>query len=146
MKFTLDANVLVASAREGEIHHAASRRFLREAVDRSGEFICPILVLPECGAAVARATGESAQAEKFLRDVQGLPALGLVTLDMRLAGRGAEIAIAHRLRGSDALYVTVAEVFAATLITWDAEMLERAPAIVPTMTPADWLVRQQEHP
>jgi hypothetical protein len=42
--------------------------------------------------------------------------------------------------------VFVAEAFDATLLTWDTEMLERAPAVVSTMTPADWLARQPATP
>jgi len=42
--------------------------------------------------------------------------------------------------------VAVAEAFNATLITWDAEMLERAPAVVPTLPPADWLAQKPVTP
>ena len=42
--------------------------------------------------------------------------------------------------------VAVAEAFDATLLTWDTEMLERSPDVVPTMTPADWLARQPVTP
>ncbi|MGH2594072.1 MAG: PIN domain-containing protein, partial [Anaerolineae bacterium] len=58
----------------------------------------------------------------------------LVPLDIPLARRAAHIAIAHRLRGADAVYIAVAEAFGATLITWDAEMLQRGPAAVMTIT------------
>ena len=60
-----------------------------------------------------------------------------MTLDR--ADEAAEIAISYRLRGADAVYAAVALEFGTTLVTWDGEMLQRAPAAVPTMTPTDWL-------
>lgn len=51
--------------------------------------------------------------------------------------------MAHRLRAADSIYVAVAETFNATLITWDAEMLQRSPAVVPTLTPMEWVERQR---
>jgi predicted nucleic acid-binding protein len=78
----------------------------------------------------------------MLADIRRLPSLSLALLDDALATRAAEIAMTHRLRGADAVYVAVAEAFNATLITWDTEMLERAAAVVPTVTPSDWLARR----
>lgn len=59
-----------------------------------------------------------------------------------MARRAAHIAIAHHLRGTDAIYTAVAEAFNATLVTWDQEMLERCPAAVSTLTPAVWIGQQ----
>jgi predicted nucleic acid-binding protein len=78
----------------------------------------------------------------MVRDIRGFPRLGLVLIDDALADRAAEIAITCRLKGADSVYVAVAEAVGATVITWDTEMLVRAAAVVPTMTPADWLARQ----
>lgn len=69
--------------------------------------------------------------------------LRLVPFDTPLAEHAARIAIEHRLRGADAVYTAVAQLFGATLITWDGEMLERGGKIVPTMTPAQWLEQNQ---
>jgi len=82
----------------------------------------------------------------MIGDIRSLPRLQLVTIDDSLATRAAEIAMTYRLKGADSVYVAVAEASAATLITWDGEMLERAPAVVPTMSPADWLARQPATP
>lgn len=62
-----------------------------------------------------------------------------VSLDLRLATRAAEIAIEYRLRGADAVYVVVAEEFNSILISWDAEMLQRSPESMLTMSPEEWL-------
>lgn len=146
MILTLDANVQVAAYLLNEPHRIPSRRFLDFALLQDVPFFCPVLILPECAAAVARATGSASEAATVLDNVRCLPTMRLIALDEPLAIRAAEIAAACRLRGADAVYVAVAERFSTTLITWDTEMLERAPAVVPTLSPADWLARQPVTP
>lgn len=63
-------------------------------------------------------------------------------LDLPVARRAAQIARDHRLRGADAVYVSVAEMFGSRLIAWDAEMLERGADVVTTMTPLEWMEEQ----
>ena len=120
MNFTIDASVFVAAVRLQEQHYAISREFLQQAQLRGVNVFCPTLVLPECAAAVARPTGDSALADELVALVEGFSRLHLIALEPLLARRAAQIAIAHRLRGADATYVAVAEAFEATLITWDA--------------------------
>ncbi|HUT35567.1 MAG TPA: PIN domain-containing protein [Planctomycetota bacterium] len=136
----------VASSRAQEPGYVASRRLLDEERSRGVTFFCPVLVLPESAAAIARATDDVAKAARMIGDIRSLPRLQLVTIDDSLATRAAEIAMTYRLKGADSVYVAVAEASAATLITWDGEMLERAPAVVPKMSPADWLARQPATP
>jgi predicted nucleic acid-binding protein len=142
VKCTLDASVFVASARVQEPGYASSRKLLGQAASSDVELSSPLLVLPESAAAIARATNDPAKAARMVRDIRGFPRLGLVLIDDALADRAAEIAITCRLKGADSVYVAVAEAVGATVITWDTEMLVRAAAVVPTMTPADWLARQ----
>jgi predicted nucleic acid-binding protein len=66
-----------------------------------------------------------------------------VTLEVQLARRAAKIAREHRLRGSDSIYVAVAEAVDAVLVTWDVEVIERSPAGVRVLTPAQWLEKTQ---
>lgn len=64
----------------------------------------------------------------------------MVTLDVNIfVSASAQVAVSCRLRGADAVYVAVAQEFRATMITWDNEVLLRDAAVVPTMTPTDWL-------
>ncbi len=141
MNRALDASVLAASARIEEAAHAASDQFLDQAPRRGVGMFSPVILLPECVAAVARATGDTTKAAKMLADIRRLASLCLVAVEDLLATRAAWIAMTCRLRGADSVYVAVAEAFDATLITWDTEVLARAPAVVPTMTPADWLAQ-----
>jgi predicted nucleic acid-binding protein len=70
--------------------------------------------------------------------IEDFPGIKLISLDLSLARRAAQIAVEHRLRGADAVYVAVTEAFDAALISWDQEMLKRCPAAVATMTPEEW--------
>lgn len=64
---------------------------------------------------------------------------GTWSFDLPLAHRAVQVAKNHRLRGSDAVYVSVAETFNSKLIAWDAEMLVRGADVVTTMTPLEWM-------
>jgi predicted nucleic acid-binding protein len=139
MKLTVDASVFVAATRAEETHYLASREFLQQVQEQSADLFCPVLVLPECAAAIARATDDSALAEQLVVLVESFPNLRLVSLELLLARRAVGIAREHRLRGADSVYVAVAQAFDAALVTWDSEMLARSSDIVTTMTPSQWM-------
>jgi len=133
VRITIDASVFVASARSDEPNYLLSRKFLRDA--RSMEVYCPTLALAECAAAIARQTSDPYLARELVSMIEDFPGINLISLDLPLARRAAQIAVEHRLRGADAAYVAVADAFDAALISWDQEMLKRCPAAVATMTP-----------
>ncbi len=139
MNLVIDASVFVAAARAPEVHHADSVLFLQQAEKEGANFFCPTLVLAECSAAVARQTSDSSLTERTVASIERLPHLYLVDLDSALAHQAADIAKTQRLRGADAVYAATAQVAGATLLTWDAEMLERGAKVVQTTTPARWL-------
>lgn len=138
MNYTIDASVFVAAARAPDVHHATSLQFLRQVEEQTANLFCPTLVLAECSAAIARQTDSPILAERTVVLIERLPRLLLVPLDVSLARRAAQIAMAYRLRGADAVYAAVAGAFNATLITWNTEMLQRSSAAVPTMIPLQW--------
>ena len=117
MSITVDASVFVAAARRTDVHHSASREFLFSVASEALPLICPTLVLPECTAALARETGDSALAARLAHVVLDTAALQLVALDVPRAQRAAEIAASQRLKGADSIYVAVAEEFGAELVT-----------------------------
>lgn len=116
--------------------------FLDEVALRGVPGCGPTLVLAECAGALARRTGSEQEANRLVEALQSFPGFEFIPLDLPLARRAAQIAARHRLRGADAVYAATAERQDATLITWDAEMLERGAAVVSTLTPAEWLEEQ----
>jgi predicted nucleic acid-binding protein len=143
MSLTIDASVFVAAARPQESRYSVSRQFLRHARSQDATVFCPTLLLPECAAAIARPTGDVALAEELVALIAGLPNLRLVSLDPSLAHQAAQVAIHHRLRGADSVYVAVASAANATLITWDDEMLDRGAGVVSTRTPLQWVAERE---
>ncbi len=146
MRLTVDASVFVSAMRPQEANHAASRRVLDLVERQSTPVRCPSLVLAECSGAIARVTGDTLLAAQVVALVRGFPGLRLLSLTPLLGERAAALAAAHRLRGADAVYAATAARSRSILITWDAEMLARAPAAVTTMTPSDWLAAQAISP
>jgi len=71
----------------------------------------------------------------WLYEFRRFPHVTWINLDENLAALAAEIAARHRLRGSDAVYAAVARRVAATLITLDAEQLERVQTVVTVRRP-----------
>ena len=137
MSLTIDASVFVSAARPSEKFYLTSYRFLQRV--RGIEIYCPTLVLSECAVAIARPTGDPILSRKLVSLVERFPGMSQVPLDQSLARRAAEIAIDHRLRGADAVYVAVAAAFDASLVSWDEEMLQRCPDFVSIFSPAQWL-------
>ena len=60
-----------------------------------------------------------------------------VPLDLTTARRAAGVAADNRLRGSDAVYASVAQQFGSTLVTLDREQKERVAKILPTRLPSE---------
>jgi predicted nucleic acid-binding protein len=139
VSYTIDASVFVAASRPAEINHTNSFEFLEQIANQKVLTSCPTLLLTECAAAIARATDDEDLAQQLVALVEALPGLALIPLSHPLAYRAAEIAIRHRLRGADAIYVAVAEQAGQVLVSWDQEMLERGRAVVETATPAEIL-------
>jgi predicted nucleic acid-binding protein len=97
--------------------------------------LVPALALPEIAAAVARASGDVAGAIEYASAVAELPSLTVVSLTAAAARHAAELAATYRLRGADAVYLAVAERYATTLVSRDAEQRSRGSALTPCRTP-----------
>lgn len=141
MRLVIDASVFVAAVREEEQHYKSSREFLRKIQFAAGAVLCPTLILPECAAAIIRATGDAALARTVLRLIQNFPRIQLVPVELSTANWAAQLAIEYRFRGADSVYVATDEMFQAILITWDGEMLKRSPSEIPVLSPEEWLKR-----
>ena len=135
---TIDASVFIAALHPSEPGYTESWQCLQQIRQNTIEVICPTLVLPECAAAIMRPTQNRQLALNAIQMVSNFPLINLISLTPDLANRAAEIAIECRLRGADAIYVTVSEFYSTQLISLDKEMLERGKQIVTTIRPDDF--------
>jgi predicted nucleic acid-binding protein len=134
-RYTIDASVFVNAFNPHETGHAASLKILAAIHERGDPVIVPSLLLVEVASAIARATDDTDGAIAYARAVAGLPHLTLVTLTATVSRQAADLAAEHRLRGADAVYVSVARRYGTTLITRDGEQRARGADVVTCVTP-----------
>jgi predicted nucleic acid-binding protein len=139
LRYTVDASVVVNAFNPHEEGHAESFHFLSAIQERANPVIVPTLLVPEVASAVARASDDVAGALQYAMATAGLPHLTLVSLTGAVARQAADLAATHRLRGADAVYVTVARRYGTTLVTRDAEQRTRGAEIVTCQTPEEAL-------
>jgi predicted nucleic acid-binding protein len=132
---TVDANVWVAALDEDDAMHAPSVLFLYTVSDRGIPLLGPALLLVETAAAVARRRDGAAAALSAAATLRRVTAIRLLAHDADLEAGALELAARLRLRGADSYYVAVAARERAPLITWDAELIDRAGG----RTPVQWL-------
>lgn len=132
----VDASVVTAAYRRLDAHTPAARSWLAGARRRNERFLAPSILLPEVVGAIARVTGDARVANLVQRQLE-LPRLfTLVPVTNEISRQAARLAIDHRLKGCDAIYVALAQQLDDVLVTFDAEQLERAPAAVRVLRPA----------
>jgi len=88
--------------------HAESLAILAAIQEGGDPVIVPTLLLPEIGSAAARASDDSASALQYANATATFPHLTLVSLTSTMARQAAELAVTHRLRGANAVYLAVA--------------------------------------
>jgi predicted nucleic acid-binding protein len=134
---TIDASVFLNAFNPYEAGHDESHRLLAHLQANAIPIVVPTLVLPEVAGTIARGCQDPALAREFSRALSHLPHLVLVALDATLAQRASEVAAEYRLRGSDAVYATVAIQFGSTLVTLDHEQRDRVAKVIATRRPSE---------
>lgn len=140
MKLVVDASVLIAFALTDEAEHQNALHFIAACELAKHSIVLPTLAWPEVAGNVSRRRHDPAKAEIAVLRISRLQRLKLIPLSDSFALAAARLAGRHGLRGADAVYVQTARSTRANLVTLDGEMLTRAKAVVPTQTPAEWLL------
>jgi len=139
--FTLDASIFVAHCRRSEQGHASCVELLGAIRSRAIPLIEPALMPIEVAAALTRFTGDTALATEYARKLMDLPRLIVVSLDLPFCLDSMSLAARFQVRGADAVYVAVALMYGARLVTLDREQLRKAPANAEACGPAEALRR-----
>ncbi len=132
----LDASVCVAFFRQDEPGHQTARAWLTAAADHEESLVAPVILLAEVASALGRAMPESQPVTAVIELLRSRTLVQLFAVDEKLAARAAIIAATHRIRGSDAIYVALADQLAIPLVTFDRQQLERGGLVVTAHTPA----------
>jgi len=139
--FVVDASVLVARVRRSERYHKDARAVLAVIVAGRHSLYVPTVAFAEVAAAISRGADSSRWAVQAVIELRRLPGLRSMVVDDRLSTVAAQIAALSRIRGCDAVYVALAQVLGAPLVTLDRQQRERAPSSVTALTPAQTLAR-----
>ncbi|MHB0871647.1 MAG: type II toxin-antitoxin system VapC family toxin [Chloroflexota bacterium] len=131
----VDASVWVSRFMAGDVHHSASRDWLREYLASGGIVVAPMLLLTEVSGAISRQTGQPGLAREAIRHMMRLKSIRFVPLDRWLGRMAAEIAADLGLRGADAVYVATARRLSIPLVTWDVEQQRKAASLIQVNEP-----------
>jgi len=132
----VDASVWIGLLLPDDLHHAASRRWVRAWGEAGGIITAPTIFLPEVAGAIARRTRNTGFGTRVIADILADPTVYLVAVENELAEAAGAIAATHRLRGADAVYVALAAHLGVPVITWDQEQIERTADVISALTPA----------
>jgi predicted nucleic acid-binding protein len=137
--YTIDASVFLNAFIVTESGSDVSRELLSLLQSQAVPLIAPTLLLPEVAAAISRGYHDADSARHFAARLRRLPHLILVPIDQTLALQAQEVAAQHRLRGADAVYVSVAQRFACPIVTLDCEQHDRVADVLQTFYPKELL-------
>jgi predicted nucleic acid-binding protein len=137
--YCLDASVFINAEIEGEDLHEFSAKLMQIFRDRDIMIIVPEIVLPEISSAISRGTDDPEKALAFIKELKQIPNIVFVPIDRELADTASQFAANYKLRGCDAIYVAVAFLFRAKLISLDKQQLERAVTCIEVATPKEEL-------
>lgn len=143
MKLTLDASVYLAALDPNDAASADCQALLQRVHRPSGEpavdILSPTLLLVEVGASVARALGDATVASEMNQRLRYLPRQTMIPLSELLAEETSRLAAQHEVRGADAVYAAVAQLYGSKLVTLDPRQVEKLADVVTVWSPADAL-------
>ena len=131
----VDTSVWVSSLLANDRNHVQASTWLNNHFMSNGLVVASLLLVVEAGAAVVRATQDTALAHNIVSQLQVLPAVRLAILDQQLIAEAANIAITYRIRGADSIYVALAAQLGLPLVTFDHEQLTLPTSIITTIRP-----------
>jgi predicted nucleic acid-binding protein len=132
----IDANIVISRWLTQDHYHQATQRWWDEQVRANSTFIAPTLLIPEVTGAIVRRLQRPAAAQRAESFLRTFPLFQYHPLDDALAQKASALAIEHRLRGADSIYVALAQILGVPLVTWDAEVLKQSTPQYPIISPS----------
>jgi len=131
----LDASVQIALVNSADHHHEAALVWYQGAITGDEAILAPSIIVAEVAAGIRRGLDDQSLARLVVQDMLSGGLIQLVPVDADLAAHAADIAITHRIRGCDAVYVALAAALDESLVTFDEKQAERAAAAVAVLRP-----------
>lgn len=140
--YVIDASVWTSRFIPSDENHAESHEWIESVRISRTKVVEPTLILPEIAGAVARRTHDSNLGNEVAASIADMQLLTLTPLEQGAASLTADLAASLMIKGSDAVYLAVAESTGFELVTWDKEQLERGGDRVPVRRPSDLLAER----
>ncbi len=137
--YVVDASVWVSRFVLDDANHEISQAWIEDQLAGAVDLFEPALLFPELAGSVARRTRQRDLAIAAMSALESLENVRTLSLHADLWWRAGTIAASLRLGGADAVYIAVAEMTEASLVTWDGQQRTRGANLVPTATPAELL-------
>ena len=131
----VDASVWVAAADRSDGVSDASRAFLQSVARRRVPVVIPAFARVEIACALARRLRDPRRARRLATGLLRSPVVAEQPLDDALVAGAIEHGTDALLRAGDAFYAATARRLGGEIVSWDMELVRRAPAL----TPEDWL-------
>jgi predicted nucleic acid-binding protein len=137
--FTIDASVHINALIPVEEGSEISQIFIERIFSQPLSVFSPNLLYVEFAASMARYYNDADRSLSLAEKLLILPGQVWVPLDFLLAEEASRIGAKQRVRGADAVYAAVAQLYKTTLITLDRQQLVRLGNVIPVKTPAQIL-------
>jgi predicted nucleic acid-binding protein len=135
VSLVVDASVWVSAADKTDALSVQSRSFLAGVAARGEILVVPALAPVEVACAFARRTRDAGAGRAVADELVRFPLLRIEPLTAHVLREAVERGTAALLRAADAIYLAVGRMTGSRLVTWDAELVERAEGL----TPVAWL-------
>ena len=132
----IDASVYVSLANEADRYHERCFKWFESCLREQRAIAAPGLLLVEVAAAIRRLTGSTELARRVLLELQEAELIELYPLTAARSEAAAILAASTAVRGTDAVYLTLARELEETLITLDRQQLEHGKGVVDVTRPA----------
>jgi predicted nucleic acid-binding protein len=139
--YVVDASVWVSRFLTFDQNHAASSQWLTKVARQRSWLTAPMILLAEVAGALSRRTGDSALARRCVRRLETLPHTRFFDVGLGSGRRASVIASDLRLRGSDAIYVSLGVDLGMQLVTWDEQQRQRAGSLISAASPLELLAQ-----
>ena len=131
----IDASVYVALVNAQEHSHNNSWVWFQQAQDVGETVSAPVILVAEVASALSRGIDNPTLARQIIQQLLEAKVIELVPISRSLAELAAKIAVDHKIRGCDAVYVALAQQMDDCLVTLDQQQLERSAHLITTRKP-----------
>lgn len=133
----IDTSVWIAGLVSGDAHHAATQQWFARFELQETRISVPSLFLAEVAGVLSRTGATDAFVVTVIADIGESEQFDIYPVSIELALASANIARSARIRGSDAVFLALAQSLDVPLVTWDRQQRERGRIICRTMTPVE---------